>query len=117
MIEYKKNQLDCCGCDDSCEQTTTQEAVLCVPVTFSPYAIPGAPIVTCCGDACIDKSGGACGGTVGGECKFNIVQKLSVTIPVAFGASVEYGQTQVNCSGDKSCPGEAHALPKRPCCN
>ena len=98
---------------DECPTTTYQEVDVCVPVTISPFATVGEPIVTCCGDPAITPGTASCGGTVGGSCSFTISQRVCVAVPVAFGANAQVGDYAVSCGtpGSGTCEGCAGNTP------
>lgn len=96
------NQLSICGplCEtlEPCSTAVGyQTASLCVPVTVRPFAIPGDPIVTCCGPPIITPGSGPCSGTLNGACTFTITQSICISVPVEFGATAEVGDLVVQC--------------------
>lgn len=96
------NQLSICGpvcgpLEQTCRAIGYQAASLCVPVTVTPFAIAGDPIVSCCGSPIVTPGTGPCGGTINGSCVFTISQNICVSVPVEFGANTEVGDLVVQC--------------------
>lgn len=84
-------------CEKTCPASAYQLANVSVPVTVIPFAEPGMPKVTCCGEAVITpgKDGGC--GYSDKFCSFTISQRISVEIPVTFGAKAAVGASTVEC--------------------
>lgn len=83
--------------DKNCKVKTQQEAIVCVPVTVTPYANVGEIVSECCGAPIISYKGNSCKGIENGSCSFTISQKIRVQIPVDFGADTTVGGTFVDC--------------------
>jgi len=93
--------------DDSpvipCSTVGTREIEICVPVTVRPFANVGDTKVRCCGEAIYSAE--QCRGIPGGECNFNILQRICVEVPIEFGAEIDTDEMLVACgiSGTYSC--------------
>jgi len=74
----------------------THYALVGVPVTVKPFAIPGHVSVECV-DAPYMEPGENCRGRSGAVCHFTISQMLKIDIPVDFGANVKVGDSYVEC--------------------
>lgn len=85
----------------TCPAVGSQSVVACLPVTVCPYAVTGPAVVQCCGEPIVNQCCGHCRGKVNGTCEFTISQKIRVEIPVEFGASVNIGDTFVDCDCPK----------------
>lgn len=85
-------------CEKTCPASAYQLANVSVPVTVTPFAKTGMPKVTCCGETVITpgKDGG-CGRPGSASCSFTISQRISVEIPVTFGARASVGASTVDC--------------------
>ena len=81
---------------ETCPTVGSREATVCLPVTVCPYAVTGPVSVHCCGEAEV-AANCRCKGKVNGTCDFTISQKLRVDVPVEFGATVNIGETYVDC--------------------
>ncbi|MDR0862837.1 MAG: hypothetical protein LBN30_08725 [Oscillospiraceae bacterium] len=88
----------------ACPVLGTKYALVGVPVTIKPFAIPGPISVECYGEPIITDDE-HCHGKVGQVCHFTIAQKIKIEIPVDFGAAVKVGETFVDCDicGDGGC--------------
>jgi len=80
----------------SCPALGTHYALVGVPVTVKPFAIPGHVSVECV-DAPYMEPGENCRGKSGAVCHFTISQMLKIDIPVDFGANVKVGESYVEC--------------------
>lgn len=92
--------LTICGpvCDTpegGCPVVGYQRSTVCVPVTVTPFAHVGTPVVSCCG-APVVTAGDTCPRN-GGICHFTIRQELCVAVPVEFGARAVTGTPSVQC--------------------
>ena len=102
------SSLDICG--PVCEQSEQPlvayyRADVCAPVSVTPYAVAGAPVVTPCGAPEISLGDDCCGR---GECGFTIRQRLCVAVPVEFGAMAEARPVATEClaaGGEEICGG------------
>ncbi|TWH82732.1 hypothetical protein [Sedimentibacter saalensis] len=93
-----------CG-DNGCDVTAFQEMDVCVPVTIEPYVNIGETTVECIDDPYLTPV--PCGTwNKNGTCKFTLVQKLCVMVPVEFRAAARSGPTSVICgnASDEDCP-------------
>lgn len=84
-----------CGSETPCETTFFQNETVCVPVTVTPFAMPGEAKANCCGRPVVTPDG-HCPGTKT-SCNFIIRQKLCIEIPISFGAVIETGKAVVQC--------------------
>ena len=82
-----------------CDTKAYQSAVVCIPVTISPFAKVGTIVTECCGKPVVSGKHCNCKGEENGSCKFTISQKIKVEIPVEFGANTTVGGTFVDCEG------------------
>lgn len=80
-----------------CDTKAYQSAVVCIPVTISPFAKVGTIVTECCGKPVVSEKHCNCKGEENGSCKFTISQKIKVEIPVEFGANTTVGGTFVDC--------------------
>lgn len=89
-------------CDHkACDDVFKQSNYVCVPVKVKPFAKSGRAMVRC--DGCpVITPGCECEGEVDGSCEFTITQKLSISLPVCFGADVKVSPTRVQCGEVKS---------------
>lgn len=89
-------------CDHkACDDVFKQSNYVCVPVKVKPFAKSGHPMVRCEGCPVVTP-GCECEGHVDGNCDFTITQKLSISLPVCFGADVKVAPTRVQCGEVKS---------------
>jgi len=101
----------------TCPAAGFQSVSVCVPVTVTPFATPGATVTTCCGDPIVNPGITPCAGVKNGVCSFTVTQNLCVKVPVVFGAAAEVGDTFVDCKGAsaddicKNCGGDAPGIP------
>lgn len=84
-----------CGEMPSCDNVFFQKENVCVPVTVTPFAIPGMATVTCCKRPVV-KVGATCP-TGTSSCTFTVTQELCIEIPISFGADVKTGKATVQC--------------------
>ncbi|HBT64243.1 MAG TPA: hypothetical protein DEB10_06240 [Ruminococcaceae bacterium] len=88
----------------TCPAIGSQSATVCLPVKVVPFSSAGPAKVKCCGEPEIKPCCDFCRGKKDGTCEFTISQKIRVDIPVDFGATVQVGDTYVDCDcrkGDK----------------
>ena len=88
----------------TCPATGFQGVSVCVPVTVTPFALPGPTVTKCCGEPEVKSGNTTCAGKKNGTCTFTISQVLCVEVPVLFGANAELGDTFVNCLGADNKP-------------
>ncbi|HZK01243.1 MAG TPA: hypothetical protein VFC96_00090 [Anaerovoracaceae bacterium] len=81
----------------TCPATGYQLSSVCVPVTVTPFAIPGTTETICCGSPVITPGIGECPGLVNGNCMFTITQNLCTAVPIEFGANATTGNPSVVC--------------------
>lgn len=81
----------------TCPATGYQTSTVCVPVTVTPFAIPGTTTTVCCGQPVITPGLAECPGIVNGTCTFTISQNLCTAVPVEFGANSSTGEARVVC--------------------
>lgn len=85
-----------CGeVEHSCKSTFFQKETVCVPVTVTPFAMPGDAKATCCGHPMINNNGRCNGNQT--SCTFTVTQSLCIEIPIEFGAVIETGRAVVQC--------------------
>lgn len=80
-----------------CPGVGSQTATVCLPVAVSPYAHAGPAMIHCCGEPIVVMCCNRCRGKVKAKCEFTISQKIQVEIPVEFGATVDIGDTFIDC--------------------
>lgn len=86
------------GCElqgGGCPAVGYQRSTVCVPVTVTPFAHVGTPVVSCCGTPVV-TAGDTCPRS-GGICHFTISQDICVAVPVEFGARAVAGTPSVQC--------------------
>lgn len=86
------------GCEaqeGGCPVVGYQRSTVCVPVTVTPFAHVGTPVVSCCGTPVI-TAGDTCPRS-DGICHFTISQDICVAVPVEFGARAVAGTPSVQC--------------------
>ena len=81
--------------EGGCPVVGYQRSTVCVPVTVTPFAHVGTPVVNCCGSPVV-TAGDVCPRS-GGICHFTISQELCVAVPVEFGARAVAGTPSVQC--------------------
>lgn len=98
--------LSICGpvCAEAqvCEAVGYQPATLCVPVTVTPFAIPGKTVTYCCGSPIVTPGTTPCEGVENGSCYFTLTQRICVAVPVSFGANTTIGSVCVDCDDASS---------------
>lgn len=101
------DSLDICGpvCSQPEEPVTAYySAEICAPVSVTPFAMAGEPLVTPCGEPEISL-GQNCG-RPGQDCGFTVRQRLCVAVPLQFGAEAVAGETSSRClaaGGEEVC--------------
>lgn len=107
--------------NNTCPATGYQPATVCVPVTVTPFVIPGTTTTHCCGAPIVTPGTSTCAGIVNGSCTFTITQKICVAVPVEFGADPFVGAPSVLCGEATSvdvctnCGGTGGAVAARSC--
>lgn len=86
----------------TCPVVGSQNVEVCLPVAISPFAVTGPAKIQCCGEPLIELCCDHCHGKPNGTCEFTISQKIHVEIPVEFGATVNVGETFVDCDCHKN---------------
>ena len=100
-----------CGCIDdcydiqSCEKTINRAFNTSVPVTFTPYATAEKPDVNCSGEIVVVSGHKRCEHPEN-VFEFTVTQKISIDIPIRFGAEVCYGKTCTEGISRTSCAEE-----------
>lgn len=94
--EEKKTQKT-----QTCPAVGSQTAMVALPVKVCPYSITGPAKIRCCGEPIVLPCSDHCRGKVNGTCEFTISQKIKIEIPVEFGATVNVGDTYVECGCSK----------------
>ncbi len=97
MFENEKNEYT--NFDKNCRSIIEKFLTICVPVTTTPKVCVGRIKTECCGNPIISlrkhdtchKEKDKC------ECKFTIVQKMKVEIPVDFSADTKVEDLFVDC--------------------
>lgn len=100
----------------TCPAVGIQTANVSLPVKISPYSVTGPAKLHCCGEPVIIPCNEHCHGRVNGTCEFTISQRIKVEVPVEIGATVNVGDTYVDCictkcdepKKDCGCKGEDH---------
>lgn len=89
---------------DTCPVVGYQSVSVCVPVDVKPFAHTGKTRVICCCDPIVtmDDSHSHCAGKKDGTCHFTINQMLCIEVPITFGATIDVGDTFVDCLGASS---------------
>ena len=85
----------------NCPTVGSQTATVCLPVKVNPFSVAGPPKIECCGEPRVMPACDHCHGKINGACEFTISQKIRVEIPVQFGATVDLGNTYVDCERAK----------------
>ncbi len=106
------NQLSICGpvCSpvQTCVATAYQPSTVCVPVTVTPFVLPGDTTTVCCGPPTVTSGTAPCPGVENGSCTFTITQSICVAVPIEFGANSVVGDPFVQCgtaSAEDICTG------------
>lgn len=81
----------------ACPGVGSQLATVCLPVSIHPYAVTGPAVVKCCGEMILTPSCSHCRGKANEGCDFTITQTIKIDVPVEFGATVNVGDTFVEC--------------------
>ena len=82
----------------SCERNICRSFEVSVPVTITPYAIPGEPQVNCGGEVIITPCRKRCENRRRRH-EFTITQMINVDIPIEFGTEVCYDETCIEDNG------------------
>ena len=85
--------------DRGCPTHAYQHVAVSVPVAVIPYAKVDRVRIRCNGNAVVSAGETYCRGKKDGICCFTVSQSFCVEIPVTFGASVNLGDTFVDCLG------------------
>ncbi len=85
--------------NDNCSSIIEKFLTICLPVTTTPSVNIGTIQTECCGNPIISlKNPGSCCNDVNdGCCKFTIVQKMKIEIPVTFNATTSVDNLFVDC--------------------
>ncbi len=88
-----------------CDVTVFQNLDVCVPIAVEPYVNLHEAEVECLDEPCIVTNPNWSKGK-NGTCRFSLVQKLCIVIPVEFRAKATSGPTSVVCGdiSDEGCP-------------
>lgn len=81
----------------TCTAIGKQKATICLPVKIEPFAKTGRPKLKCCGDTVVTSCCKTCKGKPKAFCEFVISQEILVEFPVEFGATINIGETFVDC--------------------
>ena len=85
--------------EDECKSIIEKFLTLCLPVTTTPCAKIGKIKTECCGNPIISsmKHDVYCDEMKDGCCKFTIIQKMKVEIPIDFEADTKIDDLFVDC--------------------
>lgn len=83
---------------DDCRSIIEKFLTICLPVTTTPCVKVGKIKTECCGDPIISlRKPDNCKDMHDGCCKFTIVQKMKIEIPVDFEATTKIDDLFVDC--------------------
>lgn len=85
---------------DCCKEIIEKFLTICIPVTVTPKVKTGRIKTECCGNPIISlkKHENCCKGMSDDECcKFTIIQKMKVEIPIDFDAMTKIDELFVDC--------------------
>ncbi len=85
-------------CDD-CRSIIEKFLTICLPVTTTPCAKVGKIITECCGNPIVTakRHDKCCEEAKDGCCKFTIIQKMKIEIPIDFNADTKIEDLFVDC--------------------
>ena len=92
-----------CGNDfpdfNKCKAQIEKFLTVCIPVTTTPSINVGKIKTECCGNPIISMKNhdNCCKGVCDGSCKFTIIQKMKVEIPIDFNADTDIDELFVDC--------------------
>lgn len=94
---------------DGCDVNVYQDMDVCVPITVEPYVNMHNAQVECIDEPYIVTS--PCNSNnKNGTCRFNLAQKLCITIPIEFRAKATSGPTSIVCgsTSEEGCPSDCY---------
>ena len=96
---FENEKLEYSKYDDECKSIIEKFLTLCLPVTTTPCAKIGKIKTECCGNPIIStrKHDVCCDEMKDGCCKFTIIQKMKVEIPIDFEADTKIDDLFVDC--------------------
>ena len=85
--------------DDDCRALIEKFLTICLPVTVTPCIKVGRIKTECCGNPILSshKYDKCCEEMKDGCCKFTIIQKMKVEIPLDFNADTDMDELFVDC--------------------
>ena len=96
----------------TCPAVGYQSALICVPVTVTPFAQTGITTTKCCGSPGVTSGREVCNGVRNGSCVFTISQDICVAVPVE-----SVGDSSPSCNGASDqdiCTGCGEVVPTVP---
>ena len=96
---FDDGKVDYTKYDDDCRALIEKFLTICLPVTTTPCVKVGKIKSECCGNPIISsrKHDMCCEGMKDGCCKFTIIQKMKVEIPIDFEADTKIDDLFVDC--------------------
>ena len=84
---------------DDCKSIIEKFLTICLPVTTTPYVRIGRIKTECCGNPIVSakKPEKCCEDMKDGCCKFTIIQKMKIEIPIDFNADTKIDDLFVDC--------------------
>jgi len=100
-IDKKCEEQENDDCFDirSCIKSLCRSVGISVPVTVTPFAVPGKPTAKCAGEHEVNPCSKYCDNE-NNSLKFTITQKLNVNIPVLFGAEICFDKASAVDNGE-----------------
>lgn len=85
--------------DDDCKTLIEKFLTICLPVTTTPSVKLGKIKTECCGNPIVSprKFDKCCEEMKEGCCKFTIIQKMKIEIPIDFDADTKLDDLMVDC--------------------
>ena len=74
---------------NTCDRNVHRSYEVSLPITITPYALPGEPDVCCGGDARVRRGHKRCDNNNKGH-EFTVSQIINIEIPIEFGAKICY---------------------------
>ena len=96
---FENEKMDYPKCDDDCRALIEKFLTVCIPVTTTPCVKVGKIKTECCGNPIIasKKHEKCCDDMKDGSCKFTIIQKMKIEIPIDFNAETKIDDFFVDC--------------------
>ncbi len=102
--------------EEVCPALGYQDVSVGVPVEVKPFARIGKIKTECISKPIIERGAKMPEGHPKEVCKFVIIQKLRVEVPVVFGAKVEVGDARINCKhGGCPCEKQKESVTENKC--